>query len=188
MNYPLIISAASALIAASAFLLAWLNYRTHRKMPNENTLFEEKFKSYRLVIAELNTVAAVYVECANEFYDLKSSGQALRKAKDELNDELAKAYYLMEDTVHEQTLVLPDEVLECIDEYFDLFNQEDFLEDTAKARKTDQFEERLNELFDAVINAMREDLAFEKLDKGLKLRLGGRQRDKSIHNTKHTES
>jgi hypothetical protein len=178
MNYPLIISTASAVIAASAFVLAWLNYRTSRKMPNENKLFEEKFRSYRSVIAALNTAAAVYIECANELHEFKGSSQALRKVQDEMDDELIKAYFLMEDTVYEQTLVLPDEVLECIDDYFDLFSQEDFLEEAAKAGKTEQFEERLNNLFDAVINAMREDLAFEKLDAGLQKRIGSRHRRK----------
>ncbi|GAA4084187.1 hypothetical protein [Mucilaginibacter panaciglaebae] len=175
MNYPLIISTASAVIAASAFVLAWLNYRTSRKMPNENKLFEEKFKSYRSVIAALNTAAAVYIECANEFHDLKGSAQTLRKVKDELDGELSKAYYLMEDTVYEQTLVLPDEVLECVDNFFELFAREDFLEETPKAGKTDQFEEQINDRFDEVINAMREDLAFEKLDAGLQKRIGSRR-------------
>ncbi|TFF37657.1 hypothetical protein [Mucilaginibacter psychrotolerans] len=176
MNYPLIVSAVSAAFAGSAFVISCLNYRVSRRLPNENKLFEEKFRSYRSVITALNTAGAVYIECANEFHELKLSERELRKAKDELNDELAKAYYLMEDTAYEQTLVLPDEVLEPIDDFFDLFSQEDFLNDVAKAGKVDAFEEKLNDLFDAVINAMREDLAFDKLDKGLKRRIGGSSR------------
>lgn len=176
MNYPLLISTISVIISACAIYITWLNYRVNRKMPNENKLFDEKFKSYRSVITVFNTIAAVYIECGNEFHDLNGSAQVIRKAKEELNDELAKAYYAMEDTVYEHTLVLPDEVLKRIDDYFDLFNQEDFLEEIARVGKTDQFDEKLNDLFDEVINAMREDLAFDKLDMGLKKRIGSRHR------------
>jgi hypothetical protein len=179
INYPLLVSAISAVFAGSASVVSWLNYRVNRRLPNENKLFEEKFRSYRSVVAAMNTAAAVYVECGIELQDLDLTGKALRDAKDELNDELAKAYYLMEDTVYEQTLVLPDEVLAPVDDFIDLFGQEDFLEETAKSAKTDQFEAQLNDRFDAVINAMREDLSLEKLDTGLRKRIGGRQRNRN---------
>ncbi|WPU94690.1 hypothetical protein SNE25_04045 [Mucilaginibacter sabulilitoris] len=172
MNYPILISALSAAFAGSAFIVSCLNYRVSRKLPNENKLFEEKFKSYRAVIAALNTAAAVYLECAHEYQILELPARELVKAKEELEEELAKAYYLMEDTIYEQTLVLPDEVLEPIDNFFALFNHDDFLNDTAKAGKTDEFETQINDIFDDVIDAMREDLAFNKLDKGLKKRIG----------------
>ncbi|GGA95957.1 hypothetical protein [Mucilaginibacter rubeus] len=172
MNYSLIISAASALIAASAFIVALLNYRISRKLPNENKLFEEKFKSYRNVIAAMNTAGAVYVQCANVFWDMKSSGKSLKKVKDKIDMELTKAYYLLEDTVQEQILLLPDEVLEHIDNYFDVFNKENFPENITKEKEIEEFENGLNELFDSVVNSMRDDLAIEKLDNGLKKRIG----------------
>lgn len=178
MNYSLLVSAISAVFAGSALLVSWLNYRVNRKLPNENKLFEEKFRSYRSVVAAMNTAAAVFVECGHEFQGLDIAGKALSDAKDELDGELTKAYYLMEDTVYEQTLVLPDGVLESVDNFLDLFGQEDFLVETSSARKTDQFETDVNDRFDAVINAMREDLAFDKLDTGLRKRIGGRQRNK----------
>jgi len=73
---------------------------------------------------------------------------------------------LLEDTVQEQILVLPDEVLKTIDGYLDLFNQSSFLEETVIENKIDAFDEKLSELFDAVINEMRHDLSLEKLDTG----------------------
>jgi len=93
MNYSLVISAASAVIAASAFLVAWLNYRTSRKLPNENKLFEEKFRSYREVIAALNTAAAVYIQCTEDLLGLKHSDKKSTKIQEDIDDELDKDLY-----------------------------------------------------------------------------------------------
>lgn len=178
MNYSILLNACSIFIAASALIIAWRTYYTNRLLPNENKLFEEKIRSFRNVIVALNTAAAVYIECGNEFHEFKESDQ--RKFKEEIDLELSKAYYLMEDTVHEQMLILSDEVIEKIDSYFELFDQEDFLMETAKSGNTEQFEDKLNTIFDAVVNTMREDLAFEKLDKRLSRRIGSRQPTKVI--------
>ena len=178
MNYTLLISTSSAIISVFALIITWMNFRISRKMPNENKLFEEKFQSYRSVILVINKAAGVYLESANGFQDVKGPSQIIKTAKDNFNKDLDKVYFLMEDTIYEQMLVLSDEVLEAIYSYIELFDQEDFLEQTATAGKTDEFEEKLNDLFDEVIDAMREDLAFDKLDKGLKNRIGSRHRSK----------
>lgn len=181
MNYTLLIGAVSAFVAASVFLVALLNYLLGRKLPNENKLFEEKFRSYRSVVAALNTAAAVFIECANEYDNLTVSRKELEEIKDELDYELNKAYFLMEDTIHEQMFVLSEEVLGFIDDYFELFDQEDFLLEMVKPGKSDEFEKQVNNIFDVIIDAIRKDLSLEKLDKGLKKRIGSNRRVRRLN-------
>lgn len=176
MNYALYISAISAIIAACAFVLSFLNYRTSRHLPNENKIFEEKIKTYQTIIAALNNSAAVFIDCAKKFHELKRSPGSHRNAEDQLNDELDKSYLLLEDTVHEQALLLPDLIVDLIYNYFELLDDEDFLDDHLEAANLDKFEAELNNRYDKIVDAMRADIAFEKLDTGLKKRTGGRHR------------
>lgn len=61
-----------------------------------------------------------------------------------------------------------------------MFDQADFLTETAKSEKMEAFEIKVDELFDFIVNAMLDDLAFEKLEIGLNRRIGGRKHgDKS---------
>jgi hypothetical protein len=176
MNYSIIISLCSVAIAACAFVLAWLSYRLNRKLPNENKLYEEKFRSYRSLMAAMTNGAGVHLQCAYQFEGNDLSGAELEDFEHDMNEELNKSYFLMEDTLNEQMLVIPDEVLEPIDKYLDLFNQADFLGETVAAGKTAKFEERVNTHFDAVVDAMRHDLSLEKLDAGLQHRIGAQRK------------
>lgn len=102
----MLFSAASIVVAASAFWISWVTYQTNRQLPNENKLFDEKVRSYRNVVRAINTAAATYIECGYDYYYLKKAAQL--DLKDKIDDTLIKAYNLMEDTVHEQMLVLPN--------------------------------------------------------------------------------
>ncbi|WEA01814.1 hypothetical protein [Mucilaginibacter sp. SJ] len=174
MNYPLLLSCISTFIAVCAFILGFLNYWMSRKLPNENKIFEEKIKAYQVLIKVLNETAATFIECSNEFEDIRSEGGNIKSAKEELNGQLDESYYKLEDTIYEQSLVVPDSILEKIYDYFDLLDHEEFLEEMATGGKVEEFEEKTNDYFDAIVNEMRRDLSFDKLNVGLKKRIGGK--------------
>ncbi|MDT3401337.1 hypothetical protein QE417_000409 [Mucilaginibacter terrae] len=56
INYSILISACSPVVAACASVVTDLNYRLTRKSANENKLYEEKIWSYHVIISAENNM------------------------------------------------------------------------------------------------------------------------------------
>jgi len=174
INYSILISACSAVVAACASVVTVLNYRLSRKLANENKLYEEKIRSYHVVIKALNEASARYLDCAGDYLTGEEKGNGTKELFDTLNDELDKSFYALEDAIYENSLVIPDKIMRKIYHFLDLLDMDEFLNEMLGDGRLEEFEDSINVLFDKIINAMRKDLSFEKLDIGLKKRISGK--------------
>ena len=174
MNYPNLISISIAVLALAVSLATYL---LSRKMPNENKIFEEKIHAYHSVIKAMNDYVAVLLAFVNEYLIQKAAKYPdLKALAAVLNQKIDEAYLDMEDKIAENSLLIPDDIIEEIYAFMDVLNGIDYLHRSVSFTKLDKVEEDINEAFDAVITTMQEDLGFQKLNKGLRRRTGGQRR------------
>jgi hypothetical protein len=173
MNYPNLISIS---IAVLALAISVATYLLSRKMPNENKIFEEKIDAYHAVIKAMNDYVAVLLACINEYLIQKADKHPdLKALAAALNQKIDEAFLDMEDGIAENSLLIPDDIVEDIYEFMDTLSEIDYLNRSLSFTKLDKLEDDINEAFDIVVTAMQQDLGFQKLNKGLKRRTGGQR-------------
>jgi hypothetical protein len=164
----------SLCVSVIACFVSVFVYRLSLKQPNENKIFEEKIRAYQEVIKIMNSVLNEIVACIDEFAENRKSRSAEKtKLFDELNDTISDELYKLEDGITNNCLLMPDDLLERLNDFYDLLIKDDYLHAYSDTDKKELFGSEIDAGFDAVIDAMRKDLNFETLDKGLKRRISG---------------
>jgi len=166
MNY---LTISGAIISVAAFAISVLAYLQSRKLPNENKIFEEKIRVYHDLIKIMNEAINEIFGCINEYID---DGKTNRLA-DELHDAIDDAIYSVEDAITNNSLVLPEEVLEKLNAFLELLDKPEYLEKYSTPKKFKQLDNEVERYFNEAIDVMRQDLAFDKLNRGLRRRISG---------------
>jgi len=164
----------ATLISIAALIIAALAYVLNRKQPNENKIFEEKIRSYHDIIKVLNQSLNDIFATIEEYAENKEkAGDRLAVYADIMHGAIDEAYFAVEDVITNNSLTLPDEVGEKLTYFLRLLDKEEYLEKYNSPKSLKSFDTKTNNEFNKIIDAMRVDLEFEQLNKGLKNRLRG---------------
>ena len=165
------------LIAIAAFIVSMLAFLQSRKLPNENKIFEEKIKVYHELIWVMNATVNEIFGCINEFAkNEKSKTDDREELEDDLNGALDDAIYALEDAITDNALVIPDKLVDKLSDFLELLDREEYLNTYADRREFEKLDEELEDAFNRIIDAMRKDLDFDILNKGLRSRIRGHKR------------
>ena len=165
------------LIAIAAFIVSLLAFRQSRKLPNENKIFEEKIKVYHELIQVLNTTINEIFACINEFAENEKSKAIDRIIlEDDLNGALDDAIYAFEDAITDNSLVIPNKLIDKLSNFLELLDKEEYLKSYVDREEFEKLDEEVEEAFNSIIDAMRNDLDFDILNKGLRKRIRGHKR------------
>ncbi len=175
------ISVLGTIISLAALVVAGLAYRLNRRLPNENKIFDEKIRVYHEIIKCLNEALNEIVGCIEDYYENKKSKEhSAKEFAYELNGDIDDAINSVEDVIANNSLVLPEIVLEKLTDFFDFLDEPEYLERYSKPADFEKLRETLDLHFNNAVDAMRNDLEFEKLDTGLRSRIKGNRISKFI--------
>lgn len=164
----------ATLISIAALIVAVLAYALNRKQPNENKIFEEKIRSYHEIIKVLNQSLNDIFATLEEYAENKEkAGEHLAVYADTMHGAIDEAYYAVEDVITNNSLTLPDDVGEKLTAFLKLLDKDEYLEKYNSPKSLNSFDNKTNNEFNKIVDAMRADLEFEQLNKGLKNRLRG---------------
>lgn len=162
------ISIISIIIAGFAAFMAWKVYSLSIRQPYENRIFEEKLKSYKRIINIMNNALNVIIDSILTVKDEKLTDKQL----DKLDAEIFNSLYDLDDAIASNSLVLPIEISNKLQELRDFLDVGDYLEGNYfKPNIFNPLNSKMNEYFDDIVDSMRNDLNFEKLDHSLRTRI-----------------
>lgn len=147
-------------------------YFLSRKMENQNIVFQEKIKSYGLIITALNNlrnVVSINLSLGRILINEKS--QENDERVHELAAELDVAMRHFNDVVVENYLLLPEKIVDCFGEFNTSLEEMDVEGILTDDTKYGTFMEKISGKFEYLILAMRKDLHAEKLNRGLSKRI-----------------
>ena len=173
MNYLTLIG---AIISIAAFIISVLAFLQSRKLPNENKIFEEKIKAYLDLIKGVNEAVNIISDCIDDYVTSNKKKEII----DELHEEIDNAIFSIEDLRTNSLILLPDEVLDKLDEFLDLFDNQEYLQTYSTTIKSSEHKKEIDRYFDNLVTVIREDLAIEKLNNGLRRRISGTKHLKAV--------
>lgn len=176
-----IIPTAISLIAA---IFSILTYRRNRRIENENYIFKIKQENYAKILSEINRLINELQEYIIEFRSyLKEmdtlSNERLKELEEEINkmaDEVDDLIFKFDDSVITNSLVIPKNVLDKLEEFSDkLFDSElpenvDENQEELLAKLDDHVSELIRSAND-INDLLRSDLKVEELNTSLYRRL-----------------
>ncbi len=167
-----------AIISFAALFISALAFLQSRKLPNENKIFEEKIKAYLDLIKGVNEAANIISDCI----DVYVTSSKKKEIIDELHEEIDNAIFAIEDLRNNSLILLPDEVVDKLDEFLKLFDNQEYLQTYSTSKKSFEHQMEIDGRFDKLVIVIRQDLAIDKLNNGLRKRISGSKVLKKLNN------
>lgn len=164
----------SPTLAFCAFIVAYLTFKRHKTLENENDIFKHKLNKYYKILKQLHELS-VYLENETEdLYEKYRNKEISLNQFDLKADKIDKEIDRIQDEIFVEYLLLPNKIINKIDECLNLlYDTDNYVTDVETFDGYKKSQIVLNKLvnsFDGLHAEIRDDIGIDVLDGKLRKR------------------
>ena len=168
-DFNIFFNSISAICLIIATIFTYKNYLFFKTLENENHFYKYKMESAQKLLVASMALINQFQDIMYQVFELKKQNKFDEEANNSINTKIDSCFDEFRKSVIENSLFLPQNIINEIEKFYDMFFEETDFSGTEE--EIEKYFDNLLDKTESISDLIRNDLGVEKLNVKLKKRI-----------------